>query len=63
MPWVATSRSATAPANDRAASSVPLITSATAPGTAAPSSRAVIAKNASRLLTSRAADVATIRTR
>ena len=40
----------------------PVITSATAPGTTAPSTSAVIAKNSSRLAASRVADVATIRT-
>ncbi|SHT62506.1 Uncharacterised protein [Mycobacteroides abscessus subsp. abscessus] len=57
------SSSPTAPAKDSAASSVPVMTSAMAPGITAPSSSAVIAKNTSRLETSRAADVATMRTR
>ena len=39
-----------------------VITSATAPSTTVPSTSAVIVKNSSRLATSRAADVATIRT-
>ena len=58
----ALSNSPTAPRNDNEASSPPLITSATAPGITAPSTSAVIAKKSSRLATSRAADVATIRT-
>ena len=56
------SNSSTAPWKDSSASSVPVITSATAPGTTAPSTSAVIAKNTSRFAASRAADVATMRT-
>lgn len=41
-------RSPTAPAKDSAASSAPVITSATAPGTTDPSTAAVMAKNSSR---------------
>jgi hypothetical protein len=55
--------SSTAPRKDSSASSAPVITSATAPGIAAPKTSAVMAKNTSRLTASRAADVATIRTR
>ncbi len=56
------SNSFTAPRNDSSASSVPVITSATAPGTTAPRTSAVIAKNTSRFAASRVAEVATIRT-
>ncbi|CFE83755.1 Uncharacterised protein [Mycobacterium tuberculosis] len=55
--------SPTAPRKESSASSAPVITSAAEPGSAAPNTSAVIAKKTSRLTTSRAADVATIRTR
>ena len=57
----AASSSPTAPANDNRASSSPVMTSATEPGTMGSRIARVIAKKSSRFDASRVADVATIR--